>query len=410
MELRKWFFSFALQGASLSLFNIVVSLYVILGLNGNVQGASIAVALFSLGNLIGSISSGIILDRIKKVSTLIYICFFASSVIMILMGFTKALYLYYIFAVLLGTLISFTGPAMTLHLTKLGEEGFVRRQVNTLNLFNSVGSTIGMLFGSVMLSLIHNLNDVLKLKLILLIASLMLLVSSLLVMEKGRRRIVVRPDIRATRILFTRIVDFTGEFFKFVDVRNLDRSMRLITTAVFVTFFGANIVLSIFTVFLKETFKMSSQLIFLIYAANSFAGNIAFFMVGRLKTTKYDKLFIRLVIFARGIIFALFGLLTLLKLPFIKSFIIVGFVFIGFTWPFLYIPLTLEITKLAPQRSRGRALGIFNMSINSAVILASFVAGIIALHFGYVIAFLIGGGLMIVGGLIFHKSLNRQKI
>jgi len=326
---------------------------------------------------------------------------------MILMGFTKALYLYYIFAVLLGTLISFTGPAMTLHLTKLGEEGFVRRQVNTLNLFNSVGSTIGMLFGSVMLSLIHNLNDVLKLKLILLIASLMLLVSSLLVMEKGRRRIVVRPDIRATRILFTRIVDFTGEFFKFVDVRNLDRSMRLITTAVFVTFFGANIVLSIFTVFLKETFKMSSQLIFLIYAANSFAGNIAFFMVGRLKTTKYDKLFIRLVIFARGIIFALFGLLTLLKLPFIKSFIIVGFVFIGFTWPFLYIPLTLEITKLAPQRSRGRALGIFNMSINSAVILASFVAGIIALHFGYVIAFLIGGGLMIVGGLIFHKSLNR---
>lgn len=407
MELRKWFFSFALQGASLSLFNIVVSLYVILGLNGNVQGASIAVALFSLGNLIGSISSGIILDRIKRVSTLIYICFFASSVIMILMGFTKTLYLYYIFAVLLGTLISFTGPAMTLHLTKLGEEGFVRRQVNTLNLFNSVGSTIGMLFGSVMLSLIHNLNDVLKLKLILLIASLMLLVSSLLVMEKGRRRIVVRPDIRATRILFTRIVDFTGEFFKFVDVRNLDRSMRLITTAVFVTFFGANIVLSIFTVFLKETFKMSSQLIFLIYAANSFAGNIAFFMVGRLKTTKYDKLFIRLVIFARGIIFALFGLLTLLKLPFIKSFIIVGFVFIGFTWPFLYIPLTLEITKLAPQRSRGRALGIFNMSINSAVILASFVAGIIALHFGYVIAFLIGGGLMIVGGLIFHKSLNR---
>jgi MFS family permease len=139
MELRKWFFSFALQGASLSLFNIVVSLYVILGLNGNVQGASIAVALFSLGNLIGSITSGIILDRIKKISTLIYICFFTSSVIMVLMGFTKALYLYYIFAVFLGMLISFTGPAMTLHLTKLGDEGFVRRQVNTLKLFNSVG-------------------------------------------------------------------------------------------------------------------------------------------------------------------------------------------------------------------------------------------------------------------------------
>jgi len=234
---------------------------------------------------------------------------------MVLMGFTKALYLYFIFAVLLGSLISFTGPAMTLHLTKLGDEGFVRRQVNTLNLFNSVGSTIGMLFGSVILSLVHNLNDVLKLKLIFLIASIMLLVSSLLVMERQRRRIVVRPDIRATRILFTRIVDFTGEFFKFVDVRNLDKSMRLITTAVFVTFFGSNIVLSIFTVFLKETFKMSSQLIFLIYAANSFAGNIAFFTVGQLKTTKYDRLFIRLVVFARGVIFALFGLLTLLKLP-----------------------------------------------------------------------------------------------
>jgi len=72
MDFRKWFFSFALQGASISLFNIVISLYVVLALKGNVQSASIAVALFSFGNLLGSISSSIILDRIKRVSVLIY--------------------------------------------------------------------------------------------------------------------------------------------------------------------------------------------------------------------------------------------------------------------------------------------------------------------------------------------------
>lgn len=406
MGFKKWFFSFALQGASISLFNIVISLYVVLALKGNVQSASIAVALFSFGNLLGSISSSIILDKIKRISVLIYTSFFISSAIMILMAFVKSIYIYYLLSAVLGNVISFTGPAMTLYLSKIGEEGYVRRQINNLNLFNSIGSTLGMLFGSFILTLVKNLNDVLKLKLIFLIASFLLLVSSLLTIEKGALIIRITPNIRATKILFLRIANFTGEFFKVVDIRNLPQKMRVITAAVFMAFFGANLVFSVFTVFLKEAFKVSSQLIFLLYSANSFAGNIAFFLTGRLRTTRYDRLFIKLVLVLRGVLFILIGVFVALKLDFMRAFIYVSFVFFGFTWPFFYIPLTLEITKLAPHKERGKALGIFNMSINLAVIIASFVAGIIALHLGYFATFLIGGTLLIIGERLFVRTFS----
>lgn len=406
MDFRKWFFSFALQGASISLFNIVISLYVVLALKGNVQSASIAVALFSFGNLLGSISSSIILDRIKRVSVLIYTSFFFASAIMVLMAFVKSVYIYYLLAVILGNVISFTGPAMTLHLSKLGDEGFVRRQINSLNLFNSVGSTLGMLFGSIILMLVKSLNDILKLRMIFLIASFLLLISSLLTIEKGKISVKITPSPRATKILFLRITRFTNEFFKVVDIRNLDKSMRLITASVFLVFFGANLVFSVFTVFLKEVFKVSSQVIFLLYSANSFAGNIAFFLTGRLRTTRYDRLFIRLVLILRGVLFILMGIFALLKLDFMRAFIYASFVFFGFTWPFFYIPLTIEITKIAPHRERGKALGIFNMSINLAVILASFVAGVIALHLGYFVTFIIGGTLLILGERLFSKTFS----
>ncbi|BAL81421.1 MFS transporter [Caldisericum exile] len=406
MGFKKWFISFALQGASISLFNIVISLYVVLALHGNVQNASIAVALFSFGNLLGSISASIVLDRVKRVSILIYTSFFVASFIMVLMVFVKSIYIYYLLSVLLGNVISFTGPAMTLHLSKIEDEGFVRRQINNLNLFNSIGSTLGMLFGSFILTLIKNLNDIFKLKMIFFISSILLLTSSVLTIERGTLKVSVSPHLRATKILFLKVVNFANEFFKVVDIRNLPKNMRLITASVFMAFFGANLVFSVFTVFLKEAFRVSSQFIFLLYSANSFAGNIAFFLTGRLLMTKYDRLFIRVVLFLRGILFILIGVFVVFKLDFMRAFIYASFVFFGFTWPFFYIPLTLEITNLAPHKERGKALGIFNMSINFAVILASFVAGFIALHLGYFATFIIGGTLLILGERLFTKTFS----
>lgn len=405
MGIKKWFISFALQGASLAFFNIVISLYVVLALKGNVQTASIAVALFSLGNLLGSILSSMILDRIKRISALIYSSFLISSTLMVLMAFTTLIPLYYLFAMLIGCTISFTGPAMTLHLSKLGDEGFVRRQINNLNLFNSIGSTAGMLIGSIILTIVKNLNDILKLKLLFLIASLLLLVSSVLTLEGKGFYIKLSPNLRATRMLFLKIANFTWELFKIVDLRNLNRQMRLIVLAVFVVFFGANLVFSIFTVFLKEAFSVSSQAIFLLYAANSFANNIAFFIVGGIKGTSKDRFFIRMVLILRGVLFFLIGVSVLFKLDFMRAFVFFSFVFFGFTWPFFYIPLTLEITKQVPLKARGRALGIFNMSINFAVILASFSAGFLTLHLGYFSVFVLGGVLILLGERLFAVAL-----
>jgi hypothetical protein len=46
------------------------------------------------------------------------------------------------------------------------------------------------------------------------------------------------------------------------------------------------------------------------------------------------------------------------------------------------------------------------MSINLAVILTSFVAGVIALHLGYFVTFIIGGTLLILGERLFSKTFS----
>lgn len=407
MGLKKWFISFALQGASISIFNIVLSLYVVIALKGNIQSASVAVAFFSLGNLIGSISSSIILDKIRKVSLLIYLSFLSSSLIIILMAFVKSIYLYYLLSTSLGIMISFTGPAMTLQLSKAGDDGFVRRQINNLNLYNSIGSTIGMLFGSFLLNTIKNLDDVKKLKIVFFISSILLLISSVLTLE--RRKIVIRivPDIRATKIIFLKAAKFTWEFFSVINIKKLDRQLRLLIFAIFIIFFGANLLFTIFAVFLKEYFKVSSQFVFFLFAANSLGGNIAFFIVRQTsKNKQLDKIFIEGVLITRSIIFLLIGIFLFLKVGFVKLFTYIGFIVLGFTWPFLYIPLTLQITNLTSHETRGKTLGMFNMAINFGVITASFVAGFISYHLGYALLFIIGGFFVFLGYLLMQRTLT----
>jgi len=77
-------------------------------------------------------------------------------------------------------------------------------------------------------------------------------------------------------MLFSKAVKFTWEFVRVIDIRNLDKKIRLLSLAVFFTFFGANLLFTVFTVFLKEYFKASSQFVFLLYSMNSLSGNIAF--------------------------------------------------------------------------------------------------------------------------------------
>ncbi len=410
MNLKRTFFAFALQGAALSGVNLVLSLFVVTGLNGNVKNASIAIALFSTGNLVGSIASSMVLDRLKSFSRLVFGSLFGSALLTILIAFVPTIKIYYLIALLLGAVVALVGPALTFHLSKTLDDLAYRKGINYLNLFNSVGQTTGMLLGSLILAVLSSMKDPSKMRSVFISSAILLVVASITVAEREREMTIRRkPSIYTTKLLFTKVVRFPKKFFDVLNIRKLDKRARVFMIAVFISFFGANILFSVFSIYLKLYLKLSSQSVFLLYAINSIAANGAFYLTGLINDRAKDKLFVRAVLIIRAMLFLLMAAVGYFHFKFSSAIVFVSFVIIGFSWPFFYVPLSVEIVKLGSPASRGRIIGFFNISINIAVISASFVAGYIALKLGYVATFGIGAFFLIIGEIAFSRVLSKRE-
>jgi len=177
--------------------------------------------------------------------------------------------------------------------------------------------------------------------------------------------------------------------------------------AVLIAFFGANMLFAIFSIYLQQYLKIGPQVIFIVYGVNSIAGNIGFYLTKFAMENFKDFKIIRAVLFARFIAILLIILVGLLKSRGISIWATyISFIIIGFTWPFFYIPVTIQATNLTSPENRGKILGIFNASINLAVITASFVSGAVALKFGYLTSFLVGAILLVVSERVFTKAIS----
>jgi MFS family permease len=410
MNLKKIFIAFALQGAALSAINLVLSLFIVSGLNGNVKNASITVAFFSTGSLLGSILSSLILDKLKSVSGIVFGSLFGSAILTVLIAFVPTIWTYYIMSLVLGIVVALVGPALTLHLNKTLDDLAYRKGINYLNLFNSIGQTAGMLVGSLILELLSFMKDPYKMRSVFILSGILLLIASIVMAEKERNLNYKRKvSIYSTRLLFTKMITFPKKILEVLNIKKLDSHSKKFMLGVFLAFFGINIVFSVFSIYLKLYLKLTSQSVFLLYAINSLASNGAFYLTGLVNDKTKDRLFVRTVLLVRATLFLLMGVVGYFHFALANIIIFTSFVIIGFSWPFFYVPLSVEIVHLARPETRGRIIGFFNMTINFAVIFASFVAGFVALKIGYVATFGIGAFFIITGEIVFSQVIGVKK-
>lgn len=410
MNLKRWFIAFGLQGASLGALTLVMSLFTITGLKGNVKNASIIVALYSLGNLLGAIISGAMLDRIKNFSPIIFTSLFSASIVSILMPFSYSIFFYYILSILLGLSVSFIGPSITLFLSNRLPAISYRKNINALNLLNSIGATAGTFIGGILLTIFYFLNEATRMTMIFVFSSFVFAIASILISTTGetltetiKRKISTEKDY----LKGLHLDDFPKGMFSSLNLKGLGLKVNLFILAVLVAFFGANMLFAIFSIYLQQYLKIGSQIIFIVYGVNSIAGNIGFYLTKFAMENFKDFKIIRAVLFARFIAILLIILVGLLKSRGISIWVTyISFIIIGFTWPFFYIPVTIQATNLTSPENRGKILGIFNASINLAVITASFVSGAVALKFGYLTSFLVGAILLVVSERVFTKAIS----
>ncbi len=410
MNLKRWFLTFGLHGAAVGAISLVISLFAVYGFGGSVRSATSATALFSLGNLAGAILVSTILDKMKRFEKLITLSLLLSSYSLIGMYFTNSLPLYFLLCFFLGFSASFAGPTLTLFFNRNLKDLAYRRALNFLNTFNSFGVTCGMLSGSFILKVLKNYAEISKMRVIFVVAASIFVVGAILTKGKSEEvSIRVRPSLSVTKVVFSKISSFHRDVFTKINIFSLPARVRTFIMATFLVFAGANIFLSVFTIYLKESLALTSQSVFLLYALNNLATNIAFMLSHRVIKKQKDRVFIRAVIVIRLSIILLVALLNFLGLKGnSRSIIEVTFVLFGLSWPFFYMPLTFEAGELVPARERGRIFGLLNISINTAVISASFLAGSVALKFGFSATFLIGALVLLSGGMIFFQMSNQQ--
>jgi len=410
MNLKRWFIAFGLQGASLSALTLVMSLFTITGLKGNVKNATIVVALYSLGNLLGAIISGVMLDRTKNLSPIIFTSLFSASIVSILMPFSYSIFFYYILSILLGLSVSFIGPSITLFLSNRLPAISYRKNINALNLLNSIGATAGTFIGGILLTIFYFLNEATRMTTIFVFSSFVFAIASILISTTGetltetiKRKISTEKDY----LKGLHLDDFPKGIFSSLNLKGLGLKVDLFMLAVLIAFFGANMLFAIFSIYLQQYLKIGPQIIFIVYGVNSIAGNIGFYLTKFAMENFKDFKIIRAVLFARFIAILLIILVGLLKSRGISIWVTyISFIIIGFTWPFFYIPVTIQATNLTSPENRGKILGIFNASINLAVITASFVSGAVALKFGYLTSFLVGAILLVVSERVFTKAIS----
>ncbi len=410
-SLRKWYFSFGFQGAAYGMASLVISLFVVTVLGGNVASASLTMGMFSCGSLIGSLFTGIFLDKYPYFFATVFVSASMDSIISIFMWQSHYITLYYMLSLAMGFFLSMTSPAIITYLNKKFDNETQRKEVNVLNMFNSVGTTIGIFGGGGWLTLtLPFLNeDAEKMRWIFAIVALLFGISAAFAAVYLKRKSKNIGHVsRRFRInvhsLAGNIMSLPHNVISPFKASNFKPETKRYMLGLFTIFFGANMFFTPFPIFLRNVLGIPNGFIFVIYGFGSIFTNIAYLFTNRAMSRFRDMSIMGVVIWIRISMFILIAFIGLFGQDLFGIWLTIAFfMIIGFTWPFFYIPATVQVTALALPENRGKIIGLFNMVINLGAISSSFVAGYVALRFGYFVAFSVGALFLFIGSGILRK-------
>ncbi len=140
-----------------------------------------------------------------------------------------------------------------------------------------------------------------------------------------------------------------------------------------------------------------SGLVFGLYLVSSLASAVLYEVAGRLAARYEPRLLQSGALAARGLLFPVVALAVGLgALPARLGGVAVGLVLVGATWAVIAVVGTAIVTRLAPPAVRGEVLGAYTALAAVAGGVGGVLGGWLATR-GYVVAFAVAGGLVVVG-------------
>lgn len=184
------------------------------------------------------------------------------------------------------------------------------------------------------------------------------------------------------------------------------RTLLVYLLAIFVAFTGFAAFFGPLPSFLTTDARLTTGGIFAVFLASSAASAVYYTRAGTLSSRRgpYVPQFVALG--SRAIFFGVVGLAALLPVG-RYGLLLLSFTAIGLTWAVIAVTAASIVTRLSPTNLRGDALGAYTALSGLATAIGSLIGGAIAARFGYLVAFVVAGGLVLTGLALAYSLYER---
>ncbi|KAB1194548.1 MFS transporter [Haloferax sp. MBLA0076] len=145
--------------------------------------------------------------------------------------------------------------------------------------------------------------------------------------------------------------------------------------------------------------------VFVLFVLSSLGSAVSYARVGTLTATHDSRQLQVGALATRGLAFPLVAIVGA-RLTAGTSLVVLGaiFVVVGVTWAIIAVTATGIVTRLAPEQVRGDALGAYTALASLGGGIGSALGGVVADAFGYVVTFVLAGGVVVTALVIVWSS------
>jgi MFS family permease len=413
---NRWFIGYFLSNMAGGVTTPLIPLFVIVYLGSNVFYMGITTSSASAASVLALIFWGNVSDYLRKRKIFIIIGFVGSfaSLMMIMLVHTIAQFI--LIMVLFQLVAMASVPISTLILIENSKESKWPVVMSRFNQISAVGTVVGLIMGTVIISLYSSSSKGILLTIYEISAILYLLaaISVFIFINDpnrtiGRRRLWMVNSIR----MVERIRYFPSNVIHFITLngrkkeRNLGKSLMLYLFSSSFLMLGFQIFFVPYPVFLINRLGASEALVFVMYLSNAIFSALTYIWSGNALDRFGSRKVLSVSLLARILIFlGMAGIAYVAVENYIYLIVSIAiYGILGGIWSFIGISQITTVSHLAPKTLRGKAVGYYNSFNGIGQILGSFVSGIVALYFGYSIDFILAASVVIVASVIALRSV-----
>ena len=405
----RWLYAWGLGYAAVGAGSLLVPLYAItLGAGPFVVG--LIESLAGLAGIPGALIWGRLADRTGQRRTFVTISLFGTAAVLAVFPFIDTPTSVVVLNGILWFMVAAASPVVTVFMLENQTRSAWDRRIGLLNAYQRYGWVGGLLGGTLWLGTIARLQSTVQAQ------------RSLFILCAGAAGLAVplvflwlpaKATTSAKRLTRTshvgRIVASSGRYVKLipyvpsravgsiasVDARRLlgrltpDLRRYLLISLVF--YIGFAIFFGPLPVYLTVE-GLSSSTIFGLFIVSSLASAVIFVPVGRWSTVRGPKWLQTRALSIRALLFPAIGLLGLIASLALRVIGFgIGFALIGFTWAIIAVTGAGLVSRIAPERIRGEALGIYTAVAGLGGGVGGILGGMLARVFTYQATFGVAG-------------------